>query len=145
MDYISHVVIFWSIIENPEDDPENVVEVACKESVKSSDRLTFSSSIRDVSIPPPVVSSSVAAVSGLAPSLTHNQAFTPNMVYTIPPPPVSVLHSREVIEKARTLNLYPDQEHMRYVIARSLTHADHKHTTSKGMFAKLKKLGSGRK
>ena len=59
------------------------------------------------------------------------------MVYIIPPPPVSVFYSREVIEKAKTLNLHPDQEHMRYAVAQSLTHGEHKHASSKGVFAKL--------
>ena len=99
--------------------------------------------IRDMSIPPPVSSS--AAASGLAPIVSVNQSLTPNMVYTIPPPPASVFYSREVIEKAKTLNLHPNQEHMWYAVAQSLTHGKHKHTSSKGVFAKLKKLGSSRK
>ena len=66
------------------------------------------------------------------------------MVYMIPPPSSSVFFSRDVIEKAKTLHLHPMQEHMRYAVAQSLTHQERKHA-SKGVFAKLKKLGSSKK
>ena len=71
-----------------------------------------------MSVPPPVVSSSAAA-SGLAPNLSDRQTLTPNMVYTIPPLPPSVFYSRDIIEKAKTLNLHRNQEHIRYAVAQS--------------------------
>ena len=93
---------------------------------------------------PPLPVSSLAAFSGLAPTVTGDQPLAPNMVYSIPLLPSSVFFSKDVIEKARTLNLYPLQEHMRYAVAQSLMHNERKHS-SKGVFAKLKKLGGASK
>ena len=86
-----------------------------------------------------------SAIAGQPPIVLLKSPITPNMVYSIPPPPSNVFFSREVIEKAKTLNLHPDQEHMRYAVAQSLTRGERKHTSSKGVFAKLKKLGSSRR
>jgi len=73
-----------------------------------------------------------------------NGPLTPNMVYTIPPPPSHVFFSRDVIERAQQLHLHPDQEHMRYGIAQSLT-KNVKKNSSKSVFSKLKKLGLGKR
>ena len=81
------------------------------------------------------------ATSGLPPIVPSNGPLTPNMVYTIPPPPSHVFYSRDVIERAQQLQLHPAQEHMRYGIAQSLT-KDVKKNSSKSVFSKLKKLGS---
>ena len=85
------------------------------------------------------------ATSGLPPIVSGDGSITPSIVYTIPPPPSFVFYSRDVIERAKRLELHPSQEHMRYTVTQSLTHADRKHNTIKGVFAKLKKLGSGKK
>ena len=99
------------------------------------------------SVPPSLSDPSLGAVSGLPPVVSCHGSLTPNMVYTIPPPPSSVFYSREVIERARKLNLHPSQEHMRYAVAQSLTHHERKHRgrSSRSVFSKLRKLGSGRK
>ena len=132
---------FWSILQKDGDDPEPVEEVA-REDVPGLDTPTVSPtpSLREsfsVALPH-------SGASGLPPVVSNHGSIAPNMVYTIPPPPASVFYSRAVIEKARKLNLHPSQEHMRYAIAQSLTHHDRKHS-SRSVFSKLRKLGSGRR
>ena len=63
------------------------------------------------------------AIAGLAPVISLKCPLTHNMVYLIPPPPLNVFYSKEVIEKAKTLHLYHDQEHMTYKIAKTLTNS----------------------
>ena len=133
---------FWSIIQKEDDDPEPIEE-AEREEVLHQVTLTVSPthSLRESTGGELPLS---GAASGLPPVVTGRGSIEPNMVYTIPPPPASVFYSREVIERARRLNLHPDQEYMRYSMAQALTHQERKHS-SVGVFAKLRKLGSGRK
>ena len=65
---------------------------------------------------------SSGAASGLPPIVSGDGSITPNIVYTIPPPLSSVFYLRDVIERAKRLELHPSQEHMRYAVAQSLTH-----------------------
>ena len=138
-----HMGDFWLILQKEGDDPEPVEEVA-REDVRlpGLDTPTVS--------PTPSLRESVcealphSGASGLPPVMSSHRSIAPNMVYTIPPPPASVFYSRTVIEKARKLSLHPSQEHMRYAIAQSLTHHERKHS-SRSVFSKLRKLGSGRR
>ena len=87
------------------------------------------------------------AGSGVPPVVPVQGLLQPNVVYTIPPPPPAVFYSSEVIQRARNLSLHPSQEYMRYEIAQSLTHKDRKdskNSKSKGVFAKLRQLGSNK-
>ena len=78
---------FWSIIQNPGDNPEVSLEVAREESAISSADLAHEVSPRELTLPPPTTS--YAAMSGLPPVLSSHKSVTPNIVYTIPPPPSS--------------------------------------------------------
>ena len=87
---------FWSILEQPGDYPEVNLEVArqeLREILRDMSDVASQYSIRDMSIPPPPATSS-AASSGLAPMVTGDQPLAPNMVYTIPPPPLSFFPPR---------------------------------------------------
>ena len=81
-----------------------------------------------------------AASSGLPLAVPVNSPLEPNMVYTLPFPPRSVFYSKEVIDRAQRLHLHPDQEYMRYDMAKALVNPSSKRK-SHGVFSKLK-LGS---
>ena len=85
---------------------------------------------------------STGASSGLPPAVPVDAPLEPNMVYTLPPPPKSVFYPKEVIDKARQLNLHPDQEFMRYNLARASSRPPK--PKEQGVFSKLKNLGSKR-
>ena len=138
---------FWSLIQGPGDDPELVVEEAREESIAQEVGPVSMELEERKSAPISVGDPTLGAVSGLPPILSSHESLQPNMVYTIPPPPASVFYSREVIERARKLNLHPSQEHMRYAVAQSLTHNDRKHSSRSGrnVLSKLRKLGSSRR
>ena len=80
---------------------------------------------------------------GFPPEVPVHAPLTPITIYTLPPPPRSVLFTQEVIDRAQKLDLHPDQEYMRYELAQYLTHDGRKHN-SKGVFSNIKKLGSKR-
>ena len=138
-----HIGDFWSIMQGDVGDPEVSGEVVREHVDPYVDQLSVSlgpsNRESDGGCPP-----CASAMSGLPPEVSSHGSIAPNMVYTIPPPPSSVFYSREVIERARKLNLHPNQEHMRYVMAQSLTHNQRKHS-SRSVFSKLRKLGAGKK
>ena len=149
---------FWSIINTMEDDPEpsqegegappieeeRTKDVKCSSSKLSSPAEMERVSNRSMYSLNPAFS---GAGSGVPPVVPVQGLLQPNVVYTIPPPPPAVFYSSEVIQRARNLSLHPSQEYMRYEIAQSLTHKDRKdskNSKSKGVFAKLRQLGSNK-
>ena len=149
---------FWSIINTLEDDPEPgqeddggppIEEERAENDESSISRLSSPAEMERVSTHSlysinPALS---GAGSGVPPVVPVQGLLQPNVVYTIPPPPPAVFYSSEVIQRARSLSLHPSQEYMRYQIAQSLTHKDRKDTKSsksKGVFAKLRQLGSSK-
>ena len=136
---------FWSIIQEEADDPEPVEEVVREDTITAPHNVWQPSPLlypRDAGDGHPQLSS--GASSGLPPVVPEDAPLEPNMVYTLPPPPPrNVFYSEEVINRAKQLHLHPDQEHMRYSIAQSLSRPPPKPKTH-GVFSKLKNLGSKR-
>ena len=147
---------FWSIINTLEDDPEPLEEDGGPP-IEEERVEVDEGSISGLSSPAEMerVSESLYSInpalsgagSGVPPVVPVQGLLQPNVVYSIPPPPPAVFYSSEVIQRAKNLSLHPSQEFMRYQIARSLTYKDKKNskdTKSKGVFAKLRKLGSNK-
>ena len=135
---------FWSIIQEEADDPEFVEEVirentdASLSSIRQPSPLLYPRDAGDEQL-----HLSSGASSGLPPAVPVDAPLEPNMVYTLPPPPKNVFYTKEVIDKAKQLNLHPDQEFMRYNLARALSRPPK--PKEQGVFSKLKNLGSNRR
>ena len=137
---------FWSIIQEEADDPEYVEEAIRENTDTSLSMIRQPSPLlypRDVDDGHPHQSS--GASSGLPPAVPVDAPLEPNMVYTLPPPPPrNVFYTKEVIDRAKQLHLHPDQEYMRFNIARALSCPPPEPKTQ-GFFSKLKNLGSKRR